>query len=112
MTYDWPKSVQLRKCDAALFMPPAMIDETNWDILLSLHHDPRCELTLAKLASLASVTQADLGQHLAALEREWLVTGVTYRATGELRAMLTAQGRAAIDRYLTATSDLQGTTHH
>lgn len=112
MNYDWPKTVQTLGRDAAVCLPPTMVEETNWDILLALHSDSRCELTLAKLASLISVTEAGLNQHLATLEQNKLITGFQHQLTGELRALLTPAGRAALDQYLSATNDLQVATRH
>jgi DNA-binding MarR family transcriptional regulator len=112
MSYDWPKTMQMLSRDAAVSLPPAMIEETDWDILLALHSDRRCELTLGKLACLASVTEAGLKQHLAALEQHKLITGAQHQFTSELRALLTTAGRAALDRFLSATSDLQAGTRH
>ena len=67
-----------------------MIEETAWDILLALHSDRRCELSLAKLASLVSVTPA--GIEPVARRRSnsgKLITGAKHSSTGELRAILT-----------------------
>jgi hypothetical protein len=111
MSYDWPKTVPTRGRDVAMCLPPALIEETSWDILLTLHSERHCAPTLAKLASLASVTEAGLTQHLATLEEHKLVTGAQ-DATGELRALLTSTGRTVLDQYLSATSDLQVGTHH
>ena len=111
MSYDWSKTMQMPGHDATECLPPAMVEETNWDILLALHGDPRCELSLGGLASLASVTEAGLYQHLATLERHKLITGAQDRSTGELRAILTSAGRALLDQYLSATSELQVSAH-
>ena len=110
MRYDWPETVQTLGRDAALCLPTAVVEETNWDILLALHSDSRCEMTLAKLACLISVTEAGVNQHLAALEQNNLITGAQHHHTGELRALLTPAGRAA--QYLSATNDLQVGTRH
>jgi DNA-binding MarR family transcriptional regulator len=111
MSYDWPKTAQTPGRDTTVCLPPAMVEETNWDILLALHSDPRCELTLSRLASLASVTEAGLSQHLASLERHKLITGAQDQS-GELRAFLTPTGRALLNQYLSATSELQVSAHH
>ena len=66
-----------------------MIEETAWDILLALHSDRRCELSLAKLASLVSVTPVGI-ESLARRARErQFITGAKHGFTGELRAVLT-----------------------
>jgi hypothetical protein len=112
MNCDWQKDLQLRRPKAAAFMPPAMVEETGWDILLLLHSDRRCELSLDKLASLASVSATVMGRWLAGLEERQLITGAKDTFTGELRAVLTRAGRKLLDKYLSATSDLQVGTHH
>lgn len=94
------------------FLPPAMVEETSWDILLALHSDRRRDLSLDKLASLASVSGTIMGRWLAGLEQRQLITGATDSSTGELRAVLTNAGRELLDRYLSATNDLQVGTHH
>ena len=112
MNGDWQKDLQLRSPTAAAFLPPAMVEETGWDILLVLHSDRRGELSLDKLASLSSVPEGVMHRWLAGLEQRQLITGAKDSVTGELRAVLTSAGRGLLDRYLSATSDLQGGTHH
>jgi hypothetical protein len=99
-----------RAPEAAL--PPEAIEEASWDILLALHSDPRCELSLSKLASLASMNERALQQRLAALERRQLVTGAQHRLTGEIRAVLTSSGRTLLDRYISAAGELQSGVRH
>ena len=72
-----------------------MIEESAWDILLALHSDRRCDLSLAKLASLVSVTPSALNRWLADLEDRKFITGAKHSFTGELRAVLTPPGTAA-----------------
>ena len=104
--------LQIREQAATAILPPAMIEESAWDILLALHSDRRCDLSLAKLASLVSVTPPVLNRWLAALEERQFITGAKHGLTGELRAVLTQSGRQLLDRYLSASSDLQvGTSH-
>lgn len=110
MNSDLQKSLHMRGRIAAI-LPPAVIEETPWDILLALHADRRCELTLAKLALLVSVTQPVLDRWLASLEQRQLIAGVTHRTTGEVRAILTSAGRELLDKYLSATSVLQAGIH-
>jgi DNA-binding MarR family transcriptional regulator len=88
-------------------VPPVMIEETGWDIVLALRTDQRGELSLAKLASIVSVPQRVLGEWLARLEDRKLITGTAHPSTGELRAVLTPAGRALLDRYLSAATDIQ-----
>jgi DNA-binding MarR family transcriptional regulator len=111
MNSDLQHSLRMRGATAATILPPAMIQETPWDILLALHSDSRCELSLGRLAALVSVTPPALNRWLAGLEQRQLITGATHRSTGELRAVLTVAGRDLLDRYLSATGMLQVGTH-
>jgi DNA-binding MarR family transcriptional regulator len=106
MSCDWHK-VQVPKSSAAAALPPAMVEETGWDILLALHSDRGCDLSLEKLASLVSASETVLGRWLAALEKRQLITGATDSVSGQVRALLTTAGRELLDRYLKATTDLQ-----
>jgi DNA-binding MarR family transcriptional regulator len=112
MNCDWQKDLQLRRPTAAAFLPPAMVGETGWDILLVLHSDRRCGLGLDKLAPLASVSKTVMNRWLAGLEQRQLITGAKDSVTGELRAVLTSAGRGLLDTYFSATSNLQADTHH
>ena len=107
MTNDWQADVRAPRRTAATFLPPANIDETAWDILLALHSDRRCELGLQKLCCIVSVAQRSVYRWLAALEERALVSAARVGFTQELRAVLTPAGRELIDRYLSATNDLQ-----
>ena len=111
MNRDWQKDLDIRSPLAAAVLPPAMVDETGWDILLALHSNPRNRLNLEKLASLVSVHRTIMGQWLSWLEDRRLVAGAQDHLTGELRAVLTPGGRDLLDRYLSATMDLQAQTH-
>ena len=97
---------------AAVALPPPLIEETAWDILLALHSDERCNLSLGQLGSVVSVPQATLKQWLAILERQGLITGAKCDVTQELRAVLRSAGREMLDRYLSVTSVLQIGAHH
>jgi DNA-binding MarR family transcriptional regulator len=112
MTYDWQTSLRASDYEAARIVPPATLEETGWDILLALHRDRHCDLTLQKLASVVSVRETEMLRWLASLEQRGLITGVKHRATGELLAMLTGKGRDLLDRYFSATSGLQVGAHH
>ena len=98
--------------EAANFLPPEAVAETAWDILLALHADRRCRLGLAQLGCLVSVPQRVLEAWLALLERRRLVTGVRSGHAQELRAVLTPEGRALLDRYLSASGELQAGSYH
>jgi len=111
MTYDWQTSIRASDYEAARIVPPATLEEAGWDILLALHRDRYCDLTLQKLASVVSLREVEMLRWLASLEQSGLISGVKHRATGELRAMLTAKGRNLLDRYFSATSDLQVGAH-
>ena len=112
MSYEWPKDLQLPSPIAATFLPPAAVEETAWDILLALHSDRRCELGLAKLARLVSVSQPVVDRWLARLEERKLITGAMHGPTHEIRAVLTAAGRELLDRYWSATNGLQVCAPH
>ncbi len=111
MIYDWQTSLRASACKAARIVPPATIEETAWDVLLALHSDRRCELSLRKLASLASVPDVALNGWLATLEERGLISGARHASTGDLLAALTHKGRELLDRYFSATDDLQVGAH-
>lgn len=112
MIYDWHTSLRASTYKAARIVPPATIEETAWDILLALHSDRSCELSLRKLASLASVPEIAMNGWLATLEESELITGARGASTGDLLAVLTCKGRELLDRYFQATNDLQVGAHH
>ncbi len=112
MSYDWQRNLLMARLSAAELLPPALVDETGWDILLALHSDRRRLLGLGKLAAIVSASQNVMGRWLAVLEEQRLIAGDQDVLTGELRAGLTGIGRELLDRYLSATSDLQVTAHH
>lgn len=112
MNYDWQMDLRPRRRTAAVLLPPATVEATGWDILLALHSDRRCELSLEKLGAIVSVPSRTLNEWLAALEERQLISGVTKEVTRELRATLTGNGRALLDRYLSAANDLQVGSRH
>ena len=112
MNYDWQIDLRPRSRTAATLLPPATVEETAWDILLALRSDEHCALSLEKLASLASVPMRSLVQWLATLEERELIAGLSNEVTGEVRAVLTGTGRALLDRYLSATNELQSGARH
>lgn len=97
---------------AAAMLPPATVEETAWDILLALHSDRRGKLSLRKLARMVSVPEAALNRWLAFLENRRLITGAKHGFDQELCALLTLAGRELLDRYLSATGDLQTGVHY
>ena len=111
MIYDWQTSLRARTYKAARIFPPATVEETGWDILLTLHSDHRCELGLRKLACLASVSDVAMNGCLATLEQRGLIIAAEHRSTGEIIAVLTRKGRELLDRYFSATSELQVGAH-
>jgi DNA-binding MarR family transcriptional regulator len=111
MSYDWQMDLRPRTRTAATFLPPAIVEETAWDILLALHADADCELPLERLARIVSVSQPVLSQWLARLEERRLIAGITKGFPQELRAVLTSTGRELLERYLSAASDLQLGAH-
>ena len=107
MNYEWHMDLRPRSRIAAATLPPALIEETAWDILLALHSDQGCKLSLEKLASVVSAPQPVLNHWLALLEQRHLITGATRGVAHEIRAMLTAAGRELLNSYLSAASNLQ-----
>jgi DNA-binding MarR family transcriptional regulator len=111
MMYDWQTSLRTSDYYAVSILPPATVEETGWDILLALHSDRHCRLGLGKLASMVSVPDATIDRWLGALEERKLITGAPHPSTGELLAVLTEMGRGLLDRYFSATKDLQVGAH-
>ena len=111
MMYDWQTILRARDYHAARIVPPATVEETGWDILLALHADRRCTLSLRKLAAIVSVPQGAMQEWLAALEDGKLITGARHPSTVELLAVMTEKGRGLLDRYFSATNDLQAGAH-
>ena len=109
---DWQRDLEIRSSTAAAFLPPAMVEETGWDILLALHSHKRCELSLDKLAALVSVPPKAVNRWLNLLRDRRLVIAKRHDFTGELRAVLTESARQLVDCYLSATDGLQAGTHH
>ena len=79
---------------------------------MALYADQRCALGLGKLASLVSASEAVMRRWLYALEERRLITGADGSLGGDVRAVLTPTGRELLDRYLSATTDLQVGAHH
>jgi hypothetical protein len=111
MDREWNSDLRISN-RAAGTLPPAMIGETGWDVLLALSDEGRSGLTTIKLASMLSVPRAVLGRWLGWLEDGCLVAGAKDQRSGELRAVLTASGRELLDRYLAATTDFQNKICH
>jgi len=108
MMYDWQTSLRTGDYRAARILPPATVRETGWDILLALHSDRHRPLSPQKLASMVSVPEGTMDRWLSALEERKLITGARDPSTNELLAVLTETGGGLLDRYLSATKDLQG----
>jgi hypothetical protein len=112
MSCDWQKDLQIPRPSEVASLPPALVQETGWDILLALHADGRCELSLEKLCALVSVSHVVMDSWLASLEERHLITGATDRFTGQVRAVLSSAGRELLDRYLSVTRSLQVSARH
>jgi DNA-binding MarR family transcriptional regulator len=112
MSCDWQKDLQIPRTSVVACLPPALVQETGWDILLALHSDAHCDLSLEKLCALISVSQEVMVRWLASLEERHLITGATDGLTGQLRAVLSKAGRELLDRYLSVTRSLQLNAHH
>ena len=108
MTYARNASLGSLSSPAAEVVPPPSIDEAAWDILLALHGDKGCAISLSKLRHVVSVSAETLNVCLARLEELELIRGVLNEVTRELRAILTPRGRALLDRYLSAMTELSG----
>lgn len=111
MNYEWQMDLSPRTGMAATLLPPAPAEETAWDILLALHSDERCELSLDKLGSIISVPLPVLTHWLAQLEQRQLIAGAKHGAAQELRAVMTPTGRELLNRYLSAVTSLQVGAH-
>ena len=112
MTYAWQIEVRHHRDDSGAALPPAMVSESAWDILLALHCDHNGGLNVEKVGGMASVSLEILNQWLATLEASELIIALADRVTREVRVMLTSRGRALLNGYLLATCDLQFGTHH
>lgn len=108
---DRQRNLNLYDSAPEALMPPATIDETGWDILLALRSDERHDLGLDKLASLISVPLTVLTRWLVTLEQGDLIFGARHKSTRELHAVLTPGGRDLLNRYLSASADLQLRAH-
>lgn len=112
MTYDWQTNSTFGEGVAMSSLPPATIEETGWDILLALHSNREPEVNLRKLTSMVSAPEAAMTRWLPTLERRELISGSQRPGTGEIFAALTARGREMLDRYFSATAQLQfGAAH-
>src|SRR5262245_33105781 len=112
MNRETHRQFEISKPTSTSFLPPAMVEETGWDILLALHADRQAEISLERLAAIVSVPPSTMIAWLGGLEQRQLINGIEDKLTGEVRALLTDQGRDLLDRYLSATSKLQIGTHH
>lgn len=111
MMYDWQTNLRASDYYASRNLPPVTVEETGWDILLALHSDRHCRLTLRTLASMVSVSDATVDRWLGTLEERKLVTGARHPSTNELLAVLTEMGRGLLDRYFSAAKELQAGAH-
>ena len=110
MAYAWQMELKPRSHGAAALLPPPMVEEPAWDILLALHSH-ECELSLEKLSMIVSVPSRTLINWLARLEESELISGRADAVTRDARAVLTLKGRALLDNFICATTDLQVSTH-
>jgi hypothetical protein len=109
---DRERKSDLRISDrAAATLPPAMIGETGWDVLLALSAEGRSGLTSEKMASMASVPETALSEWLGWLEDRDLVASGRHRHTKQFGAVITPAGRELVENYLLAASSLQGRAH-
>ena len=108
MTYARNAHLESLTRRATEVVPPPSIDEAAWDILLALHGDKGCALSLSKLGYIVSVSAEILNLRLARFEELELIRGVLNEVTCDLRAILTPTGRTLLDRYLSTTNELSG----
>src|SRR5689334_5992333 len=112
MAYAWQMELKPRTRAVAALLPPPMVEEPAWDILLALHCHGQCGLSPEKLSMIVSVPSQRLISWLAHLEDSGLVSGLADAVTHEVRAVLTVKGRALLDNFISATTDLQVSAHH
>ena len=111
MDRQWNSDLQIQS-GAMVSLPPAVIGETGWDVLLALSGDHGSGLNLDKLAPLVSVTRAALLEWLDWLGDRRLVASGRHKFSNELGAILTPAGRELVEHYMLATSGLTGPTRH
>lgn len=107
MDREWNSDLRISN-RAAATLPPAMIGETGWDILLALGGEERSGLTVVKMASMLSVPGAALARWLGWLEERALVASGRDRLTKQFGAVITPAGRELVDNHFLAASSLQG----
>ena len=112
MSRECQKNLKMVRTSAAALLPPALVDETGWDILLALHSERGGLVRLDKLTAVVSASRDVMSRRLSALEEQHLITGCKDTVSGAIRAELTDIGRELLDRYLSATNGLQVTAHH
>jgi DNA-binding transcriptional ArsR family regulator len=111
MDREWKIDLQSQN-GAIASLPPAMIGETGWDVLLALSMEEQSGLSLDRLAPLVSVSGSVLGQWLDWLEDRELVASGRRRFTHEIGVIITRAGRELVENYLLAASGLQGRVRH
>jgi hypothetical protein len=111
MDREWKSDLQIHN-GAAASLPPAMIGESGWDVLLALSAEEQSGLSLEKLAPLVSVPREALEQWLDWLEDRQLVASGRYNLTRHFGAVITRAGRELVENYLLATSSLQRRVRH
>lgn len=112
MNREWQRTMESNRPTAAASLPPAMVEETGWDILLALHSHDVSEPSLEKLAALVSVPPKVMHRWLMRLEERHLIAAAKRDPTGELSAVLTPAGREMLDSYFSAAKGLHFGTHH
>lgn len=111
MDREQKSDLQIRR-GAAATLPPAMIGETGWDILLALSAEEQSGRSFDKLAPLVSVSREVLEQWLDWLEDRQLVASGRYNLADQIGAVITRAGRELVENYLLATSSLQRSARH
>jgi len=111
MNREWKSDLQIQK-GATAALPPAMIGETGWDVLLALSAREHSGLKLERLAALVSVPIVAVREWLNWLEDRQLIASGRHRFTDEFGAVITRAGSELVQNYLLATSSLQHRTRH
>jgi hypothetical protein len=93
-------------------LPPAVIDEAGWDILLALCAGERRGQSVEKLGPMVSLSRMTLGRWLSDLEDRRLIIAARDEVTGELLAVLTREGRELLDGYFSAISVFHAGSQH
>lgn len=111
MAREWKSDLQIQN-GAAASLPPAMIGETGWDVLLALSGREQFGYSLDTLAPLVSVPKSVLREWLDWLEDRELIAKAWHRFSDRFGAVITPGGRELVHNYVLATSSLEQRARH